>query len=134
MSASHLTQQGFGHVDLCYLADMFPPLPESLRHVPGNAINMPEEWVGTKQLMPAWYPTLSYNVDIKKTPPKEGWKWLFVRISSVGGVRGGRFDEFVEIFDEMGELVALSTQIALVVGAERNLGRGEKIEDVFAKL
>lgn len=43
-------------------------------------------------------------------------------------IRNGRMDLEVEVWDEGGEVVALSTHVALIVGAERNMGgRGSKL-------
>jgi hypothetical protein len=67
-----------------------------------------------------WYPTLLLNFDVKKSLPKEGVKWLFARVETKQ-IRNGRMDLDVMIFDEGGDIVALSQHVALVVGSDRNL-------------
>lgn len=69
-----------------------------------------------------WYPTLLLNLDIKKALPAEGVEFLFVRVRAKQ-IRNGRFDLEVTILDESGDLVALSTHVALVLGSERNMKR-----------
>lgn len=56
-------------------------------------------------------------MEVKKAPPagKEGWEWLFLRIS-MHEVRSGRFDRQVLISDEDGEVVAICRHRALIVG------------------
>ena len=93
---------GFQISALAYLADAFRPLPEAYG------------------LVDNWYPTLSYNLEVKKAPPSEkGWQWLFLRIET-RQVKHGRFDLDVVILDEDGDLVALSKHTALIVSVARN--------------
>ena len=61
-----------------------------------------------------FYPTLSMSLEIKRSLPPEGVKWLFVR-AQAKEVRNGRMDVEVMIFDQDMELVALSHQICLVI-------------------
>ena len=68
-----------------------------------------------------WYPTVTLNIDMKKHLPKEGVEWLYSRIVTKV-VRGGRTDLDVTVLDENGEVIALSTQVGLVVSASRNVG------------
>jgi acyl-CoA thioesterase len=96
---------------LAYLADAFKPLTESFG------------------LVGYWYPTMSFGMEVKrKFDIKEGgWEWLFLRIE-MHEVRNGRFDLEVLIFNEEGEVVAISRQTSLIVEGERNYkGRAEKI-------
>ncbi|OTA98023.1 hypothetical protein M426DRAFT_326309 [Hypoxylon sp. CI-4A] len=67
-----------------------------------------------------WFPTLLLNIDFKKSLPPQGVDWLFVRVQTKS-VKNGRMDLDVVILDEVGEIVALSHHVALIVGAERNL-------------
>jgi acyl-CoA thioesterase FadM len=67
-----------------------------------------------------WYPTVLLNLDIKKALPAEGVEWLFVRVATKQ-IKNGRMDLEVVVFDEGGEIVALSHHVALAVGSERNL-------------
>jgi len=54
--------------------------------------------------------------------PAEGVEFLFVRVRAKQ-IKNGRFDLDVTILDESGDLVALSTHVALVLGSERNMKR-----------
>ncbi|KAI9762178.1 MAG: hypothetical protein M1840_001449 [Geoglossum simile] len=75
---------------------------------------------------PYWYPTLALNLDIKKTLPAEGVEFLFVRVRTKK-VLNGRFDLEVVITDEEGDVVALSHQVSLILGMQRNIaGRAER--------
>ena len=69
-----------------------------------------------------WYPTILLNLDVKKALPAEGVEFLFVRVRAKQ-IKNGRMDLDVTILDESGDLVALSTHVALVLGSERNMKR-----------
>ncbi|KAI5796543.1 thioesterase-like superfamily-domain-containing protein [Geopyxis carbonaria] len=98
-----------GATALGVLCDMFIPIPEN--------------WAECRRVY--WYPTLSIALEMKRLPPKEGWKWVGVRVET-GMVRGGRMDIDVVMYaDAEGEgaqVVALSRHCAVFVGLERNLG------------
>ncbi|KAM3065934.1 hypothetical protein ACMFMG_009841 [Clarireedia jacksonii] len=66
-----------------------------------------------------WFPTLLLNIDFKKSLPEEGVEWLFTRVERKQ-VKNGRMDIELVVWDEAGDLVAISNHIAYVVGAERN--------------
>ncbi|KAJ5450929.1 hypothetical protein N7491_000111 [Penicillium cf. griseofulvum] len=66
-----------------------------------------------------WYPTVSLNIDLKTRLPIEGVEWLYSRVVT-RKVQGSRADLDVVVLDQMGDLVATSTQVALVVDASRN--------------
>ncbi|KAJ5278685.1 hypothetical protein N7478_004057 [Penicillium angulare] len=66
-----------------------------------------------------WYPTVTMNIDLKTRLPPQGVEWLHSRVMT-RMVRGSRADLEVLIFDQEGELVATSTQIALAVDPTRN--------------
>jgi hypothetical protein len=90
-------EHGFSIPSLLFLADHFRPLPEAY---------------GLKE---NWYPTLSYGLEVKKTPPTPwGWKWLFLKVETYV-VKNGRFDLNVKMFDEQHELVALGNHTAMIV-------------------
>lgn len=72
-----------------------------------------------------WYPTLSLNLDVKKSLPEEGVQWLFVRVQAKK-IQNGRFDLEVTVLDEAGDIVALSTHSSLAVDSSRNTTRGKK--------
>lgn len=72
-----------------------------------------------------WYPTLLLNLDIKKSLPEEGVEWLFARVDTKQ-IKDGRMDIDLVILDEEGDIVALSTHVALAVDVSRNTGGGKK--------
>jgi len=72
-----------------------------------------------------WYPTVILNIDIKKALPPGGVEWLFSRVRAKR-IHNGRMDLEVTVLDVEGDVVALSTHVALIVGAERNMIRGSK--------
>ena len=80
---------------------------------------------GSKQSQWArfWYPTVVLNLDIKKALPLEGAEWLFSRVRTKM-IKNGRMDLEVVILDEGGDIVAVSSHVALIFGAERNMSRG----------
>ena len=80
-----------------------------------------------------WFPTVTMNIDLKQSLPLEGVEWLYSRVVTKT-VQGGRSDLDIVILDENGELVALSTQVGLVVGADRNLGPHSTIKGAEGKL
>ena len=57
------------------------------------------------------YPTLSMTTEIKKDP--KGAKWIFQKLRTYQ-IKNGRFDTEVQLFDEEGDLVALSKHVSLV--------------------
>ncbi|KAL4911609.1 hypothetical protein BDW74DRAFT_10699 [Aspergillus multicolor] len=73
-----------------------------------------------------WFPTVSLSIDFKKRLPKAGEEWLYSRVVTKE-VRNGRTDLDVTILDARGEIVALSTQIGLVVSASRNIGKRARL-------
>ena len=72
-----------------------------------------------------WYPTVTLNMDVKKALPPEGVEWLFSRVRAKQ-IRNGRMDLEVTVLDESGDIVALSTHVALIVSAERNMLRSTR--------
>ncbi|KAL4972178.1 thioesterase-like superfamily-domain-containing protein [Aspergillus desertorum] len=73
-----------------------------------------------------WFPTVSLSIDFKKRLPTAGEEWLYSRVVTKE-VRDGRTDLDVTILDAKGEIVALSTQIGLVVSASRNIGKRARL-------
>ncbi|PYH43432.1 thioesterase family protein [Aspergillus saccharolyticus JOP 1030-1] len=73
-----------------------------------------------------WYPTVVLNIDFKKRLPATGETWLYSRVQTVS-VREGRTDLGVIILDATGQVVAMATQVGLVVSASRNLGNRSKL-------
>ncbi|GKZ24478.1 hypothetical protein AbraIFM66951_010702 [Aspergillus brasiliensis] len=76
-------------------------------------------------LVQFWYPTVTMNIDLKTRLPPDGVEWLHSRVVT-RMLRGGRADLDVVMLDQQGQLIALSTQVALVVDPSRNVkGRGK---------
>ncbi|KAJ3554794.1 hypothetical protein NPX13_g10517 [Xylaria arbuscula] len=69
-----------------------------------------------------WYPTLTLNLDIKKALPPEGVEWLHVRVQTKH-IKNGRYDYEVMIFDQSGDLIALSHHVAMVLDGTRNTAK-----------
>lgn len=72
-----------------------------------------------------WYPTVTLSIDVKKKLPEPeeeggGARWLRLRAASKA-IRNGRSDLEIVIFDQGGELVALSHHVAMVLDFSRNL-------------
>ncbi|KAI0406232.1 thioesterase-like superfamily-domain-containing protein [Xylaria palmicola] len=67
-----------------------------------------------------WFPTLVLNLDIKKALPPEGVEWLRVQVHSKL-IKNGRNDYEALVFDETGDLVAISHHVAMVVNGSRNV-------------
>lgn len=99
---------------------MWPSVVESLYHEK-NPYDLKNS--GSKnQRAKFWYPTLVLNLDIKKSLPKEGIEWLFVRVYTKQ-IKNGRFDLEVIICDAEGDIIALSHHSCLILGSERNITR-----------
>nr|POE47142.1 hypothetical protein CFP56_00474 [Quercus suber] len=67
---------------------------------------------------PRHYPTANMTIDVKHGLPKEGAKWVFVRLQTKGVVEG-RLDMITEIWDVEGRLVAIAQSLSLVVDLRR---------------
>jgi hypothetical protein len=106
---------------LGFLIDMFPMVLETFDERPwtkkGESLK-PEVDDGTLKF---WYPTVLLNVEFKKKLPPQGVEWLYSRVQSKV-LKNGRMDIDIVVLDAQGEAVALSNHVALIVGAERNLG------------
>ncbi|KAJ5120583.1 uncharacterized protein N7515_009971 [Penicillium bovifimosum] len=113
---------------VAYLVDMFPMALDGFDQVSATAVAEEKGTSVSEQRAKFWYPTVTLNVDMKKHLPAEGVEWLYSRIVTKV-VRDGRTDLEVTILDEAGEVVALSTQVGLVVSASRNIGsrKAEKL-------
>lgn len=106
-SGERWTDAGLG-----YVCDMYP-MPSEFQ----EATESEKETMipGAKY----WFPTLLLNIDFKKSLPEEEVEWLFVRVERKQ-VKNGRMDIELVVWDEGGDLVAVSNHVAYVVGAERN--------------
>jgi acyl-coenzyme A thioesterase PaaI-like protein len=110
-SGERLPMEGVG-----FVADMWPQMIEGLvvRQQEG------ENRVQKESDLPwLWYPTLTLNLDVKKALPSEGVEWLHVRVHAKQ-IKNGRYDYDVVIFDDTGDVVALSHHVAMVVDGSRN--------------
>ncbi|KAK0614612.1 thioesterase-like superfamily-domain-containing protein [Immersiella caudata] len=109
----------FTTVHLPYVIDSLPFSVEALRPAAGQ-----DGPFGHDELF--WYPTVVMNLEVKR-PLEESHKveWLFLRMKT-REIMNGRFDLEVVVMDKEGALVAVGTQVGLVLGMERNLkGRGK---------
>lgn len=102
----------FTDTSIGFVADMFPQIVEQFKH---------------KDEGPFWYPTLLLNLDIKKSLPPGGVKWLQIRVE-MKKIQNGRMDLEVFVHDALGELIALSHHVGFVVDASRNLAVRRKPE------
>ncbi|PYI29141.1 hypothetical protein BP00DRAFT_427841 [Aspergillus indologenus CBS 114.80] len=105
---------------LVYLTDTFPLALSGLDQRAATAEGGGE--AGGRH----WYPTVVLNIDFKKRLPATGEAWLYSRVQTVS-VRDGRTDLGVTVMDAAGQVVAVATQVGLVVSASRNLGRQPKL-------
>ncbi len=99
----------FKNTSIGFVADMFPQIVESFKEK-------------TKAF---WYPTLLLNLDVKKSLPAEGVKWLNIR-AEIKQVKNGRMDLEIWVRDAAGELVALSHHVGFVLDASRNTAARRK--------
>lgn len=104
-----------------YLLDMFPMALDGLDNVSATATATAKGESVPEQKAKFWYPTVTFNIDMKKHLPAEGVEWLYSRIMTKV-VRDGRTDLDVTLLDDKGEVVALGTQVGLVMSASRNVG------------
>jgi hypothetical protein len=110
---------------LMYLVDMFPM---ALDRLGAMATSMRSGTEASNERQPRvpdpfWYPTITLNVDLKKSLLNGGSEWLYSRVVTKA-FRAGRTDLDVAVFDQSGELLALSSQVCMVVGIDRNLRNG----------
>ena len=59
------------------------------------------------------------GLEIKKSLPEDGVRWLFIR-AQAKQIQGGRMDVEVLILDEGMDLVALSNHVCFIVDIARN--------------
>ncbi|KAB5531392.1 thioesterase-like superfamily-domain-containing protein [Coniochaeta sp. 2T2.1] len=103
---------GFKNASLAYVVDAWPYVIEQYRPKSPGTAPFPHD-------VSFWYPTVALNLDVKKALPAEGVEWLFMR-ETAKMIKNGRFDLEVTVLDAKGELVAVATHVAMIVGAERN--------------
>lgn len=110
---------------LSFLGDWFPAALEELGTQALSSLSSSPPSTRPKS-PPFWYPTVTLNIDFKKSLPPQGVDWLYSRVV-MKSVRNGRMDIEVIIMDEQGEIVALCSHVGLVVPVERNTS-GRKYE------
>lgn len=69
-----------------------------------------------------WFATVLLNLEIKKLLPEEGVEWLNMSITT-NQIKDGRLDIQVMVRDLAGELVAVNSQVTLILGMDRNTGK-----------
>jgi hypothetical protein len=72
--------------------------------------------------VPVWFPTLALNIDLKRCQLAKNHEWLYSHIH-IKSIQNGRMDVEVVILDAEGELVAVASQVALVMPSARNLAK-----------
>ncbi|EAL87075.1 hypothetical protein ACP6JC_004919 [Aspergillus fumigatus] len=113
---------------VAFLVDMFPMALDGFDSMGkvtkegGTTDDAAETESAKGKLAKYWYPTVTLNIDFKKRLPASGVEWLYSRVQTKS-VRNGRTDLDVIVLDEQGDVVALSTQVGLVVDASRNIGQ-----------
>lgn len=107
---------------VAFLVDMFPSALSGFDRVASLAETGSPETLQGK----FWYPTVALNLDLRKRLPQEGVEWLFCRVSSTGIV-DGRSDIQVIVMDATGDVVAIASQVGLVLSASRNIGSRQKL-------
>lgn len=113
----------FTNASLGYVADMFPsPVETIVGDTNPYDFSQEENRVEFERRIQRWYPTLVFNLDIKKRLPEDGVDWLFVRVTSKK-IKNGRLDLEIVILDDSGDVVALSHHVNLVLGADRNIAK-----------
>lgn len=125
-SGERFTMEGIG-----FVSDMWPQMIEGLvkREKKGEKEELPitttqkkEEKDGDEEQPWLWFPTLTLNLDIKKALPPEGVEWLHVRVQTKH-IKNGRYDYEVVVFDQGGDVVALSHHVAMVLDGKRNTAK-----------
>lgn len=107
---------------VAFLVDMFPSALSGFDRVASMAETGDPNTLGGK----FWYPTVALNLDLRKRLPQEGVEWLFCRVSSTGIV-DGRSDIQVVVMDATGDVVAIASQVGLVLSASRNIGSRQRL-------
>jgi hypothetical protein len=114
----------FTSASLGYLADTWPMPVEQFREEqnPYDVAAGTDAKGAAKKPAVYWYPTVLLNLDIKKALPEEGVEWLFGRVRAKQ-IKNGRMDLEVIIMDEVGDIVALSHHVTLVLDSSRNTAK-----------
>ncbi|KAI8623631.1 thioesterase-like superfamily-domain-containing protein [Xylariaceae sp. FL1651] len=128
-SGERFSSEGVG-----FVSDMWPQMIEGLvarqQEAEGKKQQKDEKKAEKKNdgdLPWLWYPTLTLNLDVKKALPPEGVEWLHVRVHAKQ-IKNGRHDYEVVIFDQAGDIVALSHHVAMVLDGSRNTAARRKAD------
>ncbi|KAK6071845.1 hypothetical protein SCUP515_07629 [Seiridium cupressi] len=116
---------------LAYVVDSFPMdmntffASTEMRKLFYNAPQNPETSTEEnhsedKQRAGVWLPTVVMNLEVKKALPEDGVEWLAVRATSKQ-IQDGKFDLDLVVRDGEGELVDLSSHVALILEMGRNM-------------
>ncbi|CAG8953706.1 hypothetical protein HYFRA_00006595 [Hymenoscyphus fraxineus] len=108
----------FTNTSLAFVADTWAHLIEGYRASPGQEPDS-ESFPATNI---HWYPTVVFNLDLKRGVPTQGADWLRMRVISKE-IRNGQLDMETMIYDRDGQLVALSSHVNLILSADRNLAQ-----------
>ncbi|KAL3465087.1 thioesterase-like superfamily-domain-containing protein [Aspergillus heterothallicus] len=101
---------------VAFLCDILPTALGRLERIVQDSLQ------GGEAPVPVWFPTLALNIDFKRCVLEDKHEWLYSHIH-IKSVQSGRMDVQVVILDAEGELVAVATQVALVMSSERNLSK-----------
>lgn len=126
----------FTNESLGFVADMFAQIVESYRTGGEDLYRVDRIQKDAAEDLAAeergrakfWYPTLLLNMDVKKTLPVDGVKWLFVR-ARAKQIKNGRYDLEVVVLDEERDIVLLSHHVCLVLSSERNTSKRLQVVD-----
>ena len=108
----------FTNTSIALVADAWAHLVEGYRASPGQEPDSKSFAASAIH----WYPTVALNLDMKKGVPPEGAEWLRMRVTAKE-IRNGKLDMETLIYDESGNLVALSHHVNLILSADRNLAK-----------
>ncbi|KAH8886435.1 hypothetical protein GQ53DRAFT_875575 [Thozetella sp. PMI_491] len=112
----------FTNNSLAYVADSWPYIVENYRPAPpqvAETASSPETQVPFRFDEIMWYPTVVMNLEVKKALGLEGEEWLFLRVLS-RKIHNGRYDLEILILDRLGDLVAISNHVNLILDGGRN--------------
>ncbi|TGJ83755.1 hypothetical protein E0Z10_g5015 [Xylaria hypoxylon] len=108
----------FTTASLAFVVDTWSHIVEGYRASPGEEPD--------SNTFPAtsinWYPTVVLNLDMKKGLPPQGSPWLRMRVEAKD-IRDGKLDLETLIYDQDGNLAAISHHVNLILSAERNLAK-----------
>jgi hypothetical protein len=105
---------------VAFLCDILSTVLGPLERTVQESKRLPAAMAG--EPVPVWFPTLAFNIDFKRCAFTGSHEWLFSHLH-IKSVQNGRMDVEVVIVDTAGELVAVATQVALVMSSERNLAK-----------